>query len=63
MAIPGLFFVYFRSFQTNINAILQQINVKNVHSNPRPSERESPATRPGLPPANEEFILEWMLIS
>ena len=29
---PGLFFVYFGSFQTNINTILQQINVKNVMS-------------------------------
>ena len=27
----GLFFVYFRSFLKNINTILQQINVKNVH--------------------------------
>ena len=26
---PGLFFIYFQSFQTN-NTILQQINVKNV---------------------------------
>ena len=31
-ANPGLFFVYFRSFQTNIKTILQQINVKNVKS-------------------------------
>ena len=28
---PGLFFVYFQSFQTN-NTILQQINVKNAHT-------------------------------
>ena len=31
-ANPGLFFIYFRSFQTNIKTILQQINVKNVNS-------------------------------
>ena len=29
-ANPGLFFVYFQSFQAN-NTILQQINVKNIH--------------------------------
>ena len=29
-ANPGLFFIYFWSFQTN-NTFLQQINVKNVH--------------------------------
>ena len=34
-AIPGLFFVYFRSFQTNINTILQQINVKKCPSSIR----------------------------
>ena len=58
-AIPGLFFVYFRSFQTNINTILQQTNVKKCpssirrwDSNPWPSDHESPpiTTRPGLPP-------------
>ena len=32
-ANPGLFFVYFRSFQTN-NTILQQINVKKCHVHP-----------------------------
>ena len=57
-ANPGLFFVYFRSFQTNIT-ILQQIYVKKCpfsirccNSNPRPSEHESLpiTTRPGLPP-------------
>ena len=30
--IPGIFFVYFRFFQTNINAVLQQINVKKCPS-------------------------------
>ena len=59
MGNPRPLFVYFQSFQTNINTILQQINVKKCpssiqhwDSNPRPSERESPpiTTRPGLPP-------------
>ena len=27
---PGLFFIYFQSFKSNIT-ILQQINVKNIH--------------------------------
>ena len=31
IANPGLFFIYFQSFQSNIITILQQINVKNVH--------------------------------
>ena len=57
-ANPGLFFIYFRSFQTKIT-ILQQIYVKKCpssircrDSNPRPMERESIpiTTRPGLPP-------------
>ena len=61
MGEPGLFFVYFDLFQTNINTILQQINVKKCTSrmrrrdlNPRPSDCESPpiTTRPGLPPRN-----------
>ena len=63
-AIPGLFFVYFRSFQTNINTILQQINVKKCpssirrwDSNPWPSDHESPPinTRPGLPPFCSQY--------
>ena len=48
-AISGLFFVYFHSFQTNINSILQQFDVKKFpssiwrwDSNPWPLERESP---------------------
>ena len=49
----------FGLFQTNMNTILQQINVKKCQYsiqhwdlNPRPSELESPpiTTRPGLPP-------------
>ena len=57
-ANPGLFFVYFQSFQTN-KQFLQKINVKNcpssirhLDSNPQPFEHEmSPiTTRPGLPP-------------
>ena len=57
-ANPGLFFVYFWSFQSNITIFCNKYMWKNVHpvygrdSNPRPSERESPpiATRPGLLP-------------
>ena len=58
-ANPASFLFIFGLFQTNINTILQQINVKKCpssirhrDSNPRPSERESPpiTTRPGLPP-------------
>ena len=53
-AIPGLFFVYFRSFQTNIT-FLQQYNVNKCQSsirrwdsNSRPLERQFPpiTTRP-----------------
>ena len=66
-ANPGLFFVYFRSFQTNIT-ILHQIYVKKCPSsircqdlNPRPFERESLpiTTRPGLPPWNQS-IFNWI---
>ena len=65
-AIPGLFFVYFRSFSQNINTILQQINLKKCpssiehwDSNTRPSECESPpiSTRQGLPPYSVNFTL------
>ena len=48
-AIAGLFLDYFWSFQTNINKILQQINVKKCPSsiwhwylNPQPLEHEYP---------------------
>ena len=53
------FLFIFGLFQTNINTILQPINVKKCRSsiwhrdsNPQPSEHESPhiTTRPGLPP-------------
>ena len=55
---PASFSFIFGLSQTNINTILQQINVKKCpssirhrDSNPRPSGRESPpiTTRPGLP--------------
>ena len=42
-ANPGLFFVYFRSFQTN-NTILQQMNVKNVMSIQYPAPGFEPTT-------------------
>ena len=42
-ANPGLFFVYFRSFQTN-NTILQQMNVKNVMSIQYPAPGFKPTT-------------------
>ena len=56
-ANPASFSFIFGLFQTNINTILQQINVKKCpssirhrDSNPRPSECKSPpiTTRPGL---------------
>ena len=56
MGHPRPLFRLFRSFQTNINTILQQINVKKCpssirrwDSNPQPSDRESPSiiTRAG----------------
>ena len=56
----GLFFVYFRSFQTN-NTIFTTNQCEKCpssiwrwDSNPRPLEHESPpiTTRPGLPPTN-----------
>ena len=60
-AIPGLFLVYFRSFQTNINAIFITDQCEKMSGpssiwrrdlNPQPLEREPPpiTTRPGLPP-------------
>ena len=65
-ADTGLFFIYFRLFQTNVITILQQINVKKCPSgiqcrdlNPRPSERESLpiTTRPGLVPRQNQHIM------
>ena len=67
---PASFSFILSPFQTNINTILQQINVKKCpssiwhqDSNPRPSERESPpiTTRPGLPPRSDEFLSRWYL--
>ena len=57
-ANPGLFFVYFRSFQTNITIFTTNICEKCPSSiwcrdsNPRPLEHKSLpiTTRPGLPP-------------
>ena len=58
-ANPGLFFVYFESFQTNntiftINKCEKMSCPSTIwrNSNPRSSEHESPpiTTRPGLPP-------------
>ena len=57
MGQPRPLIIYFRSFETNIITILQQIYVKKCpsniwcwDSNPRPLEHESPpiTTRPGL---------------
>ena len=53
---PGLFFVYFRSFQTNIVTIYTTNECPSSiwcqDSNSQPSDYESPplSTRPGLPP-------------
>ena len=65
-AIPGLFFIYFRSFQIN-NSIFTtnecekmscQSSIPRQDSNPRPLECESPpiTTRPGLPPKISIFL-------
>ena len=63
---PASFSFILSPFQTNINTILQQINVKKCPSsirhqdlNPRPSESESPpiTTRPGLLP--KEALSFW----
>ena len=63
-ANPGLFFVYFRSFQTNITIFTTIIcekcpsSIPCRDSNSRPSERESLpiTTRPGLPPWNGQML-------
>ena len=58
-ANPGLFFVYFRSFQTNNTSLTTKMwkmscpsNIWCLDSNPQPSGYESHpiTTRPGLPP-------------
>ena len=68
MGQPGLFFIYFRSFQTNSKTILQQLYVKKCpssiwcrDSNPRPLERESLSitTRPGLPPKDLKLFIRF----
>ena len=70
-AIPGLFFVYFWSFQTN-NTILHQIYVKNVHPVYRAgirthnlSEQKSLpiTTRSGLPPNPLVCFIQLLLTS
>ena len=65
--IPGLFFVYFRLFKSNIvtnfttnhcEKMSCQSSIWQRDSNPRHSEHEPPpiTTRPGLPPAHSLFI-------
>ena len=57
-AILGLFFAYFRSFQTKIQ-ILEKNNVKKCPSGIRYRDSNSQppfSTRPGLPPALEGFL-------
>ena len=73
IAPPGLFFVYFLSFEINKQTVqfLQQINVKKCRSsiiwcwdsNPRPIEHESSriTTRPGLPPNLPQFFVPLAL--
>ena len=66
LANPGLFFVYFWSFQTNITIFTTIICEKCPSSiwcrdsNPQPLERESLpiTTRPGLPPILLKFNYE-----
>ena len=61
MGQPGLFIVYFQSFQTNMVTIFTTYqyekmscpsSIQHRDSNQRPSEHEPPpiTTRPGLPP-------------
>ena len=67
-ANPGLFFIYFQSFQTNINTIFTINQCEKMSmassiwyrdSNPQPLNHESTpiTTRPGLPP---ECILYYV---
>ena len=67
VAKPGLFFVYFRLFKSNIvtnfttnhcEKMSCQSSIWQRDSNPRHSEHEPPpiTTRPGLPPAHSLFI-------
>ena len=69
MANPGLFFVYFPSFQTN-NTILSTkmscpSSIRRQDSNPRPSDCGSPhiTTRPGLPLNLLLRKIRWKLMS
>ena len=68
MGQPGLFFVYFRSFQANITIFTTNkcekmakwpSSIRRRDSNPRPFKHESSpiTTRPGLPPMVPIFYL------
>ena len=68
---PASLIVYFRSFQTNIITILQQLYVKNVHLGysarirTHNLQQEPPpiTTRPGLPPQKDAFYtFHYMLV-
>ena len=60
MAIPGLFFVYFRLFKQTLQ-FLQQINVKNVHPiygariRTHDLQYTSRLPQPGFPPRVDTF--------
>ena len=64
-ANPGLFFVYFRSFQTNFTIFTMNkceeytSSIRRRESNPRHLERESLpiTTRPGLPPIEAHLFV------
>ena len=68
-ANPGLFFVYFRSFQTSITIFTLCVKMSNPSSircrdsNPRPLERETLpiTTRPGLPPKVQSLLCHFFL--
>ena len=72
LANPGLFFVYFRSLQTNINTIFTtnqceqtscQSSIQCWDSNPQPLKHESSpiTTRAGLPPPVPSFLRDKLL--
>ena len=74
MGQTGLFFVYFRSFQTNIVTIFTKnkcdkcpFSIQCLDSNSQPSDYKSPplTTRPGLPPILQSLNLtiKWFSIS
>ena len=68
-ANPGLFFIYFWSFQTNINTIFTiqcekmscPSSIRCRDSNPHPPDHESSpiTTRPGLPPLVRQYYSSW----